>query len=158
VWRLGKAVRHSTKTLSSLSKVLVKSTARVLRTVRTGVGIFQIHKERTVPHVGGETRIPQQNPIPGQKHLTQRFELRWPSCGPQPRATRNVDLPSLHKNHLPHRPTRYAQRQQSPRSLPECIGGGVEPYVLDYAKVSVIHLRPRKDGKVEKDLLENIIW
>ena len=111
---------------------------------------------KTVPYIGDEVGTRQQKPIPVHQHPTlmkPRFEPNL-----RPRATYDIDLPSLRKDYLPHRTTRCAQSQQSPRSLPEQLRGGLEPHVFNSTQVSMIRLCPWVDGKIKKDLLEDLIW
>ena len=147
VCRLGRAVRHSTKSSITLQVPPSKSTTRVLRTVRASVRLSQIHERRAVPHVDSEMRGLQQNLTSGQK---LRFNLRF-----VPHPAHGIVSPCLHKNRLPHHSTRRAQSQQRPRSFPEGLRKGPVPPV--FMQVSTIHIRPGKDGQIMNDLLEKFV-
>ena len=104
VWRLGRVMRDLTNNSVALLVTYAKSTTRVLWKVRTSVGVL-VHKWRTVPHIGSEMMVPQQNPTPGH-HLHSNRRVRPPN-----HPTHDIVLPSLHEGHLPHRSTRRAQSQ-----------------------------------------------
>jgi len=148
VWRLGRTVRHSTKSFAALPVPSSKSTIRVLRMVRTNTGMSQIRKRSTVPHVGNEMRIPQQISAPGQEFALCRMSPQHP--------THSIIPPSPHQDRLPHQPTCCAQSQQRLRSLPERPGKRemVTPVVV---QVSKIQPRPPKNGEIKKDLLKELV-
>jgi len=146
VWRLGRPARHLANSLVTLGAPCVRSTTRVLRTVRTSVKVSQMHKWRTLPHVGSKGRIPQQNLTFGQQlrpHL---------AIIPQGPSKHEIVLPSLHRHHLPHRSTRRAQCQRGPRSFQEHLKIGSAPY---HVHESIVRRRPLRN--VRKDLLEKFV-
>ena len=113
VWRSGRALRHLTNSLITLEGPHNRSTVRDLCVVRNSVGVFQMHKWRTLPHVGREMGILQQNPTFGQ-HLGPN-----PTPIPQGHPAHEIVLPSLHQHHLPHSFARRAQSQQCPGPFQE---------------------------------------